>query len=1535
MNQNGYAIDDFNVTGELLPNQNVTATAGGVQEWFERFSSQTDSFGSVTFSYNTTGNPSGNYSAVSLASAGGFNDNLNSTTFEVVPDTTPPSIENPFFSPAVINQTHTTRLNVTVTDVSIIAGVNATFVYPNGTSITVPLSYGGNDVYYYDFSDTNQSGRYNVSTIVAADEFGNTNTSTYTSLYFNVTPSPPDPFDLLAPASGTESQNLLPTMSWEQSGDEHFANYSLVFDKDPAFGSVDYEYVTSPVTNTSKTVEFALDANSVYYWMVIARDVFGTERNSTSTFTYITDTLVPSVILGSPLDGAVLGNAVVTFNYTPSDTNTLDACTLYGNFSGSWGPNVTNASPTKDVPNFLTSTLPNGVFVWNVYCNDSAGNGAFASANYSLTVDLLPPVVDLVSPPNNSFENTTNIITFTANATDAFSNVTSCELVLDGVVKDMNSNVQDGVPFNLTAFVANGNHTWSVNCTDYFGREGASVEYRIEVAAFDKDPPLITLNFPVDTFLGSSSTEMNFTPEDATGIANCSLYLDGVLNQTCGGGLPQYPNQVQAETGFIGVTGTSATVTLKNTYNRSKAFIVRRFATWNQDATQEPDGGTATIEWAGCSGDLCNQLTATRVAGDAEDLIASYSVLQANNIRVWNFTLDWAFGERNKTFVPSPSLPSTFASSCFVNVHRTTRIASANVNDFAEAEVRSNITSATSVVFERLAEADADPEAGVSVGEVVCFLDRSTVQQTFGTLPEGNNQFLDITINAVDLSRSFALHNHKQPDDGVGQNAIINNLTSETNLELFVAENGATGAGQTPQVTAYVVELEPSANVSVRHVRITPTSSDQNITASFSPAVADLNRTVLLCDNSMSAGGGTAHTRDYWAYSLENESTIRLINYRTRGASQLTQVNCWVVEWPSMTTYNWNNSRSCVVENNEVSTFFVDNLSEGSHSWNVSCYDNSTDNNLGFSSVETFTVDLHDPSVTLNAPANGGFVPDALVTFNYTPFDVNLDICFLYTNESGNWSGVQNTTSPTSGVPNTFVRSFADGTYTWNVRCDDAAGKYAFASLNWSFNVDETPPSYSNLTRSPQSPANYSPAGVFSFNSSWQDNFGVDTVWIEHNFSGSFVNETVTEGANGTYNFTTGPLGAGVYQYRWHANDTQGNQNQTTWLSYTVNKAVSEVNLSLNGTDGNITINEDAVINLSAEMVVPSFGAVELYVNGTLEASGQSPLSALHNFSDPGVYNVTARYPATQNYSESAETHFVTVLDITNPNVTLVSPEKNGTVGSNSVLFKYNVSDFSAIANCSLWINGSFNQEDNTVLKNETQSFSTNLADGNYTWQVRCEDAYGNVGESEIRNVTVFNTITIYLTENTSQSVYERGDVVVSTSTTKDVFGNALETNVTVDFILGNTTLPWWNASWERRKQLVLNDSSGENRTGVLVSVNVSGLGGFVQDCQKEMRVVWQNSTIMVEVDSSVVGGDNTSWCEVQFLANLTAGEVNTHYFAYYNNSGASAPGYAVNTWRTIFSDDMEVGGAADAGNWSESASLGVETWGLDSGVAR
>ncbi|MBR9693100.1 hypothetical protein GOV07_04190 [Candidatus Woesearchaeota archaeon] len=1065
-----------------------------------------------------------------------------SDNFTVTVDANSPTMSSETFNVTRLNQSHKVRFNVTVADTFTVTLVNITMLYPNETSRNYSLTQATGGVWYFNFSDTNKTGIYNITTLTSRDQHNNTNVSAYTNLIFNVTPSPPVAFDLIAPANDTVTTALSPTLSWQQSADEHFANYTILVDNNSDFSSPEYVYVTSPVTNTSIDAGPFL-ADQTYYWRVIAYDIFGSRTNSTNTFTYITDQTDPNVQLKWPGDDDYVITSVFSFNYTPSDTN-LRNCTLWGDFNGSWHANQTNMSPVNGFPNYFDISLSDGSYSWSVECYDHADNSDFASANFTVLVDTTPPQLFIEDPQNNTYENTTNNVMFFYNVTDIMANIAYCILIVDGVQSGATDfTIQEGVSQNFTAFLDNDDHLWSINCTDENGWTNSSYTYNITVnVTSESDPPVITPNYPsYNSFLDTGAFSFNYTPDDASGIENCTLYVDGAPNAT---------------------------------------------------------------------------------------------------------------------------------------------------------------------------------------------------------------------------------------------------------------------------------------NLSV-----------------------------------------TNHQPNY---------------------------------------------------------FPIVGLSEVTHTWQIQCYDNLTYAS-GSSVLWNFTVDETNPTVTLHTPENDTFYTSGNVIFNFTPTDTNVVNCTLWGNFTGSWAPRATNTSPTSGIPNTIGTSLSEGTYEWNIVCFDRAGRRGIAITNYTVKIDVNKPALTNPTVTPSSPTTYAPGKLYIFNITVTDAY-LDTVYIEHDFSGVLKNYTVnrTSGDLFSYNITT--IAVGSYTYQWFANDSVNRWNQTIQYGYIVQQNASEVNLLLNGTDGNFSVDENSIVNLTAVLVNPTSGYIELYLDGLRINNGSSPLTNLTLFQDPGTYNVTAVYPATENYSAYSETHYVIVNDTIKPNVTLNSPGGNATLGKPGVTFSYTVSDFSAILNCSLYINDTFNQSDNTITKDTLQYFNEDFPDGVYTWQVRCYDSWGNLGVSEIRNMTVMETTTLNVTVTPDKASYVIGEIASIDLNVTDKFGNPVTSNTSTAIIYTNQTvtmMPWWNESYPYRRPLnVTNAESATLEKGYTVTLTLDTTSSLMQSDGDDIRVVFldESDNTLVELDRINLTAFDDASTELMFRLqrNISSLGWDGNYYIYFGNGSVTSPPTDP-TEVYFFYDDFEDG---DATGW-------------------
>jgi len=95
--------------------------------------------------------------------------------------------------------------------------------------------------------------------------------------------------------------------------------------------------------------------------------------------------------------------------------------------------------------------------------------------------------------------------------------------------------------------------------------------------------------------------------------------------------------------------------------------------------------------------------------------------------------------------------------------------------------------------------------------------------------------------------------------------------------------------------------------------------------------------------------------------------------------------------------------------------------------------------------------------------------------------------------------------------------------------------------------------------------------------------------------------------------------------------------------------------------------------------------------------------------------------------------------DTTPPAVALNSPGEGDTLTNSTVAFNFTATDdVSATMACTLYINGTANQTNSSVLNNTPTVFQVSgIRNGAHNWHVRCSDDAANSGTSETRNLTM------------------------------------------------------------------------------------------------------------------------------------------------------------------------------------------------------
>jgi len=441
-----------------------------------------------------------------------------------------------------------------------------------------------------------------------------------------------------------------------------------------------------------------------------------------------------------------------------------------------------------------------------------------------------------------------------------------------------------------------------------------------------------------------------------------------------------------------------------------------------------------------------------------------------------------------------------------------------------------------------------------------------------------------------------------------------------------------------------------------------------------------------------------------------------------------------------------NQSNSSLTDGITVVSSPAITLSDGNYTWYVWC--NDTGGHQENSSRYYFYIDATNPFVALNNPSNASYNSEGVVYFNFTATDTNPDSCVLWTNRSG-WASNQ-TTTYVSGTQKQFSNSLTfstDGAYVWNIKCNDSAGNSAFNATNYTLRIDTAGPS--SLTLASPSNNGYSSSAATTFNYSATDVF-LDSCVLYGNFSGTWAkNVTNSSLPGGSVSVLAVPtLSDGVFKWNALCNDSSAH---TTWLNssgnfivivdttapttpgmgnvllggiyYGNNTLGNSLTPTVNWTASNETNFRNYTIQFSNST---GFGAENITATIYQTSRTNTTATVSSNLADSTThYWRVIAYDLAGNSATSIGYNYTT--DATNPTVSIKLPTiPSLSSTSNDITFRYNASD-NNLYGCVLWANFSgtwaINRTNNSVSSNINDTFTVIVPDGNYVWNIKCNDS--------------------------------------------------------------------------------------------------------------------------------------------------------------------------------------------------------------------
>ncbi|HIK00554.1 TPA: hypothetical protein H1016_03370 [archaeon] len=240
---------------------------------------------------------------------------------------------------------------------------------------------------------------------------------------------------------------------------------------------------------------------------------------------YAADTTAPAVVLISPANGTTTYLNKSNYSYTVTDSSPILWCRLKygGTIQG------VNTTPLINSTNFFYNILvPNGSINWTVECSDNETNIGDATQILNVHYDIIAPTIQITASSFNiSEEGLTN---FSYIPIDLATGLRECRLFLNNAQKTKTTSPSNGTENSFQEQLEPGVYTWSVNCTDNAGNEGASQLVTTGVKAGIGNLT-IDLNAPTEGYVSNTNIfNFQYTPKSSEQITLCGVYFNDTFN---------------------------------------------------------------------------------------------------------------------------------------------------------------------------------------------------------------------------------------------------------------------------------------------------------------------------------------------------------------------------------------------------------------------------------------------------------------------------------------------------------------------------------------------------------------------------------------------------------------------------------------------------------------------------------------------------------------------------------------------------------------------------------------------------------------------------------------------------------------------------------------------------------------------------------------------------------------------------------------------------------------------------------------------
>ena len=240
------------------------------------------------------------------------------------------------------------------------------------------------------------------------------------------------------------------------------------------------------------------------------------------------DNRSPKINLIAPANASINVGINLSFSWNASDVRLKNYTFYLWNSTDLFSQNNTNASGSFELTSYNISEISSGNYKWNVYGCDIQNNCNFSLINNSFSISSLAP--NLIFPLNNISNFTSNFSFYCNVSSDKnLKNLTFFLWNSSSLEYSELKNISGLTNSSIFSYNLSREDAYIWNC--YFvNNESLGVFSTNRTFRYDATNPEINLVSP--TALTAGTIPFYYNVSDAEDILNCSLIINGVIDQT-------------------------------------------------------------------------------------------------------------------------------------------------------------------------------------------------------------------------------------------------------------------------------------------------------------------------------------------------------------------------------------------------------------------------------------------------------------------------------------------------------------------------------------------------------------------------------------------------------------------------------------------------------------------------------------------------------------------------------------------------------------------------------------------------------------------------------------------------------------------------------------------------------------------------------------------------------------------------------------------------------------------------------------------